>query len=162
MATLIKDLLNGRKVISDNGKFDAWCVYIVEQNNSKQAPFDVTYFTELKQLSSKYYQDKVYNDFVRIYERTTRTIDPIVINLIDQIIATYNTEDQVLIEQWFSVIYGGMIAEENKQNAILKKRVKRLGMHQVLQLNMHPSVAARFSYGKRWRELDQIMKSYNF
>jgi hypothetical protein len=66
------------------------------------------------------------------------------------------------VEQWFTVLYAGMIAEENKQNAILKKRVKRLGMHQVLMLNMPSSVAAKFSYGKKWRDLDAIMRPYGF
>jgi hypothetical protein len=55
-----------------------------------------------------------------------------------------------------------MIAEENKANAILKKRVKRLGVHQVLVLGMPPSEAAKFSNGKKWRDLDAIMKSNGF
>jgi hypothetical protein len=47
------------------------------------------------------------------------------------------------MELWFTVLYAGMISEENKTNAILKKRVKRLGIHQVLIQNSTPSEAGK-------------------
>ena len=159
---LIKELINNRKVIFDTGKFDDWCVYVVEANGSRNAPFDVDYFTDLKTLSTHYTGNKVYDDFVTIYSLTTKSIDANVIIEIDKIVSTYNLAHQVIIEQWFTVLYAGMIAEENKQFAILKKRVKRLGMHQVLIENLPPSIAANFSKGKKWRELDAIMKQKGF
>jgi len=162
MATLIKNLRNNRQVIFDTGRFDDWCVYVVESNGVKKAPFDSTYFSDLHSISQHYQNSKVYNDFVAIYDLTNRSINPQTITLIDNIVLTYNLEHQVVIEQWFSVIYAGMIAEENKANTILKKRVKRLGMHQVLILGMPATEAARFSYGKKWRELDAIMRPYGF
>ena len=55
-----------------------------------------------------------------------------------------------------------MIAEENKGNAILKKRIKRLGMHQVLLENYTPEHAANFSKGKKWKDLDKLMKQKGF
>src|SRR5690606_33392278 len=109
------------------GKFDDWCVYVVESNGNKKAPFDETYFSDLFDISQKYPQNKVYDDFVSIYNMTTKNIDMDVLNIIDNITNTYNIEDRLIIEQWFTVIYAGMIAEENKQFAVLKKRVKRLG-----------------------------------
>jgi hypothetical protein len=162
MTQLIKNLQNNRSVIFDSGKFDKWCVYVVESNGSKNAPFDETYFNQLHQISQKYSNNKVYNDFVMIYERTTKIIDHEVLMLIDEIVATYNQEDKEIVEQWMTVIYAGMIAEENKVNAILKKRIKRLGMHQVLMLNMPARKAAKFSYGRKWRELDEIMRQFGF
>jgi len=81
---------------------------------------------------------------------------------IESIASTYNPEHKDIVEQWFTVIYAGMIAEENKTNAILKKRIKRLGMYQVLILDMEPRRAAKYSYGKKWRELDKEMKTYGF
>jgi hypothetical protein len=162
MATLIKNLRNSRKVIFDTGKFDEWCVYIVDSNGSKNAPYDTTYFTDIKRIANRYPENKIYEDFVLIYDQTTSEIDEDVLSLIDEIVDTYEEEDKTIIEQWFSVIYAGMIAEENKEKAILKKRVKRLGMYQVLVLNMLPSIAANFSKGKKWRDLDAIMKPYGF
>lgn len=75
--------------------------------------------------------------------------------------AEYN-ENQIEVDIWFTVIYAGMVAEENKENAILKKRIKRLGMHQLLIENESPHFAANFSKGRKWRELDLIMKKYGF
>lgn len=158
---LIKNLRNDRKVIFDKGKFDDWCVYVVEANGTKKAPYDVDYFTDLKQLNTLYGNNKVYQDFLKVYHPTDQTISPEVLKLIDDIVMTYQPEHQVIIEQWFTVIYAGMIAEENKQFAILKKRVKHLGIHQTLIQDFNPADAARFSYGKKWRELDVIMKEFN-
>jgi len=160
--TLIKELKHNRKVIFDQGKFDNWCVYVVESDGSKKAPFDNEYFSDLKNISLKYPNNKVYNDFVSIYDITTNMIEQNVLDLIDSIVSTYNIEDQILIEQWFSVIYAGMIAEENKQYAKLKKRIKRLGMHQTLILNFSPYEASKFSYGKKWYDLDKIMQPLGF
>lgn len=162
MPTLIKQLFYDRRVIFDTGSFDEWCVYIVEKNGTKKAPFDVEYFTDLKIISEYYGHNKVYNDFVSIYKLTNKSIDQNVLNLIDDIVCTYEPQFYELIEQWFTVIYAGMIAEENKQFAILKKRVKRLGVHQILVLDYEPEVAANFSKGKKWRDLDVIMKSLGF
>ena len=35
-------------------------------------------------------------------------------------------------------------------------------MHQVLLNNMDPEVAANFSKGKKWQELDKMMKGKGF
>jgi hypothetical protein len=83
------------------------------------------------------------------------------LNNITTIADTYGSDAEE-VDIWLTVIYAGMIAEENKQFAVLKKRVKRLGMHQVLLENMAPAVAANFSKGKKWRELDQIMRPKGF
>lgn len=162
MAKQIKQLQNNRSVVFDTGKFDDWCVYVVESDGSMKAPFDETYFSDLYNISHRYTQNKVYDDFVSIYERTTKSIDPSVLNLIDEIVYTYRPEDRILVEQWFTVIYAGMIAEENKEGAILKKRIKRLGIHQVLILNISARDAAKFSYGKKWKELNAIMTPLGF
>ncbi len=162
MERLIKKLENNYKVVFDSGRFDDWCVYVVDANDNRNAPFDNQYFSDLLNLSKKYTNNKVYEDFVKIYEQTTSNIDNEVIKLIDDIALTYELNDRFLIEKWFTVIYAGMIAEENKERAILKKRIKRLGMHQVLIDKISPQIAANFSRGKKWRELDAIMKQKGF
>ncbi len=162
MSTLIKNLKNNRKVIFGKGRFDDWCVYIVEADGFIKAPLDVTYFSELNTISQKYLNHKIYNDFVQIYNRTDKSVNQEVLMLIESIASTYNDEDKEKIEQWFTVLYAGMIAEENKANAILKKRVKRLGMYQVLMQNIPAIEAAKFSFGKKWRDLDQLMSSFGF
>jgi hypothetical protein len=72
-----------------------------------------------------------------IYNRTTKNVDSKVFELI-AVISRFYDSDATEMELWLNVIYAGMIAEENKENAILKKRIKRLGMHQVLIEGISP------------------------
>ena len=162
MSTLVKNLCNNRCVVFDTGKFDNWCVYVVENNGYRIPPSDKIYFEELYNISKKYPEDKIYSDFISIYDVTEKDIDPKALILIDEIVETYKHEDKAIVEQWFTVLYAGMIAEENKENAILKKRVKRLGMYQTFVLAYPAAEAAKFSYGKKWTELDAMMKKYGF
>ena len=55
-----------------------------------------------------------------------------------------------------------MFAEENKAQAKLKKRIKRLGAHQVLIEGRPPEVAAEFSKGRPWQELDEECRRRGF
>ena len=55
-----------------------------------------------------------------------------------------------------------MIAEENKSKAILKKRIKRLGMYQTLIQQLPAMEAAVFSKGKKWQVLDKICRELGF
>jgi hypothetical protein len=82
MPRLIKKLKNNRSVVFDSGKFDDWCVYVEESNGIRKAPFDETYFTDLVQIAQKYKENKVYQDFVCIYENTTSKINQITLTLI--------------------------------------------------------------------------------
>ena len=144
----------------DKGRIDYWCVYITYPDGKKIAPTDLEYFSRLAFLSSTYTGAVIYNHFVFFYNLTTAQVDMSVVNLIKQI-SNYYGDDAAEIELWFLVIYAGMIAEENKKFAVLKKRIKRLGMHQLLIQNFVPSEAATFSKGKKHTELDIEMKKYN-
>ncbi len=161
MARLIKTISDGSTIEFDSGKFDDWCVYLSRPNKSRYAPTDIEYFTALNEYGDEFSHSRIYNDFVSFYNNTTRTIDEPVLNQITSISRGYGNH-QVDIDVWFTIIYAGMVAEENKQFAILKKRIKRLGMHQVLIDRNEPSFAANFSKGKKWRELDSIMKQKGF
>ena len=154
--------INGLHIVEfDSGRFDQWCVYLKKNGTGRYAPVDEEYFRFFKEMAIKHGVDKVYDDFVKVYNKTTASHSAEVINLIKQIAIAYG-EDAESMEIWLSVIYGGMIAEENKRNMILKKRIKRLGMHQVLKENVEPAVAAKFSFGKKWRELNTLMIEKGF
>lgn len=159
---LIKNLQNNRSVVFDRGNFDTWCVYVVEANGDRYAHLDATYFTYFKDISTLYPEGKVYEDFLSIYNLTTANLDANVITLIDDIVGTYNEEHRIDVEKWFTVIYGGMIAESKKANTRLGRRIKRLGVFQVLIQGMLPTNAANFSKGRGWRELDAIMTNNGF
>lgn len=155
---IIKRIRNNYKVIFDRGTFDDFCVYVSDEYNKKTAPKDVEYFGFFRELSNQHGCDKVYNDFITIYEMTDTTISLGVRDKIEDIVKTYPDDIQFEMEKNLTVIWGGMIAEENKENTYLGKRVKHLGVYQVLKENMDVGEAANFSKNKPWKELDSLMK----
>ena len=161
MSNKLNHFGNGGFIEFDSGCFDGWCVFVTLPGNKRFAPTDVQYFSRLKKLSEKFGPQKIYDDFVVIYNRTTKNVDSKVFELIAVLSRFYET-DAWEMELWLNVIYAGMIAEENKENAILKKRIKRLGIHQVLIDEISPEEAAVFSKGKKWKELDEIMRLKRF
>lgn len=162
MRRLIKTLSTGAEVYYDNGQFDEWCVYVDDHKNAAFAPRDIQYFTTLQQLAAKHTAARLYQDFVAVYDATDRQVRPPTLALIDEISARYGT-DSATVEYTLTVIYAGMVAEQNKAYAVLGKRVKRLGVYQVLMLGMPPSEAANFSKGKKARQvLAPLCQSYGF
>lgn len=145
----------------DRGTFDDWCVVVNTKGEKRYAPKDVEYFSRLQELGKVHGAEQIYNDFLKIYDRTTKEIDPKVTELITLLSNAYG-KDAFEIKKWFVVLYAGMIAEENKAKAILKKRIKRLGMYQTMMLKMPPAEAAVFSKGKKWQALDRVCKGFGF
>ena len=161
MPQKLNQFSNGGIIEFDKGSFDEWCVFVTKPNGERFAPTDIQYFSRLKKLGKKHGLKKIYEDFIVIFNRTTAIPEPGVFTLISFLSRLYGN-DALEMEIWFNVLYAGMIAEENKENAILKKRVKRLGMHQVLIDGMEPEVAAGFSKGIKWQQLDRLMKAKGF
>lgn len=167
MPQTIKKIKDKHIIEFDKGSFDNWCVFLKKENERRYAPKDVEYFSALKQLGNKHLHQKIYDDFLLYYNHTTKNVSKKVLRIITEIAETYD-EDAEEMDIWFSVIYAGMVAEENKENSILGKRIKRLGMYQVLCENMDAEKAANFSrkpenyQGVWWRYLDGLMKERNF
>ncbi len=162
MERLIKKISKDIEIVFDNGKFDMWCVYI-KSPNGKRPPLDTEYFNFFISLGKKYTNEKVYKDFVKIYDLVTHQIKKEATDLIIKIAKEdYKKEDSKEVAINFTVIYAGMVAEQNKQHAVLKERIKRLGMYQILVLNHSSKAAANFSKGKKAKELDLICKQYGF
>ena len=161
MSVHIKTISDGSIIEFDKGSFDEWCVYLKRNGKPRYAPSDVQYFQELSDFGKVYSHNRIYNDFVKIYSLTDSTISSQILNDITKIARTY-IDNSITFDIWFTVIYAGMVAEENKKNAILKKRIKRLGMYQILIEKKSAEYAANFSKGKKWKELDAIMSSLGF
>ena len=161
MPRRINKFSNGGFLEFDKGSFDEWCVYVIRTNGQRFAPSDVQYFSRLEKLAKIHGNQKIYDDFTIIFNRTSQKTDTDVFDLIAILSRSYG-KDQLEMEIWLSVLYAGMVAEENKENAILGRRIKRLGMHQVLLEGVAPKEAAVFSKGKKWRELDELMKTKGF
>jgi len=133
-----------------------------DHKNAPFAPRDFEYFATLKQLASKHTAARLYQDFVTVYDATGCQVRTDTLALIDKIAAAYGG-DAATVEYTLTVIYAGMVAEQNKAYAVLGKRMKRLGVYQVLMLGMAPNEAANFSKGKKARQvLAPLCHSYGF
>lgn len=158
---IIKSFSDGSYLEYDNGKFDEWCVYMVEPNGNKRPPLDIDYFAELKQLSIKYGINTVYSAYVFVYENTRKEVDETGIE------SAYNAstrfvKDQQNVHKIFTILYMSMIAEENKKFTKLGKRIKRLGIHKLLFENASVYEAANFMRGLNWREIDVMCTERGF
>jgi hypothetical protein len=158
MQRIIKRIKVNHKVIFDWGIFDDFCVYVVDKYNMRRAPKDVEYFEFFRDLAKSMGNEKVYDDFLMIYKMTSKEIKQEVRDKIEEIAKTYPENVCFEVEKNFTVIWGGMIAEENKENTRLGKRIKHLGMYQVLIEGMDVKEAANFSKNQTAENLNSIMK----
>ncbi|MBU2491293.1 MAG: hypothetical protein KJ571_01610 [Bacteroidetes bacterium] len=156
MPILIKTFSDNSVLEFDKGKFDNFCVYLTQPNIPRYAPKDAQYFDRLQQLGKVHSSKKLYQDFLQIYNATNGKIETKVLNLITTISQNYGN-DSLEIDKLLTTIYAGMVAEENKAFTKLGKRIKNLGVYQVLIDSLPFNTAANFSKGKKWRELDAIM-----
>jgi hypothetical protein len=161
MSRIIK-MVRGKNLVEfDRGSFDEWCVFLSRPGQPRYAPKDTEYFTILKNMGNRFGHAKIYNDFISYYNQTTKDLDSTILDLITTLSNDYENEAEEM-DTWFTVIYAGMIAEENKDRTYLGKRIKRLGMHQLLLENYDPELAANFSKGKKGHDLSTIMKERGF
>ena len=131
------------------GEFDPWCVYV------QHIPLDKEYFKQLKILSDKYGRDKVYNDFLKVYNIVDENFDnKLGLSIAQEIDSTY---EENTIPLWI-ILYMTMIAEERKENAILKKRIKHLGVYNVLIDECDIDDVVTYMKNVDWKILDKYMK----
>ena len=161
MGKITTTFRDGSYLEYDTGTFDDWCVYLSRPNADRYAPKDFQYFERLYKYSLIHGAEKVYSDFVNIYNKTSKNLSEKVFVDIKEISKSYGA-DELSVAIDFSIIYMGMVAEENKAFTRLGKRIKRLGIYQVLIDKMSPFIAAQYSKGKKWMELNEICKSKGF
>lgn len=161
MGMTVKTFSDGTSLEFGRGKLDEWCVFHKSPNGRKTAPRDEEYFGDLKRFAVKYGTDKVYGDFVRTYDLVDGCVNETDLKTIDAISATYGI-DAERANKLLTILYMAMIAEENKRNARLGKRIKRLGTHVLLKENADPIVAANFMRGIRWQKLDEMCRARGF
>lgn len=156
------ELSNGYKIYFDVGNFDEWCVYIEDINGNAKRPTDIDYFQELYCLKQQYGSQYVYDSFCLIYDVVTENWDLEAkrqcVDICRKVAQNY-TEDTLLL--WLT-FFMTMVAEENKKNMILKKRIKRLAVHKILLLDEPIDVVAKSMDGVGWRTLDAEMQKYGF
>lgn len=161
MGRHIKSFSDGSYLEYSEGSFDSWCVYLIAGDGRRRAPRDVEYFTWLKELADNYGADKVYGDFVRVYDPTGKQPKKNVLDMITEIAASYGGA-AVKADITFTILYAAMIAEENKQNTRLGKRIKRLAVHMILRENCEIAAAAGCLNGKRYQEIARLCEERGF
>jgi hypothetical protein len=152
---------SGDTISFGNGRFDEWCIYVQRKENAPGDylfPLDSWYFTELARINEE--EPWVYEDFLKFYNLTDKEASNLAIKLIPLLAKKY--KETHLVELLYSIIYAGMIAEENKEGTKLGKRIKRLGMHQTLVEKLDPKIAADFSRNMKWREIDEHCRARGF
>ena len=145
---------DGSSLYFGRGKFDNWCVFFSPAKiHIDRIPLDREYFSDIKQLGEKYGNERVYKDFVSLYDKTNYFIEQSVLNSISEIAGRYDKEDLLRVEKLFSILYLTMIAEENKEHAPLGKRIKRLGVYRVLMENCDADKAADEDKKRYWLDI---------
>lgn len=161
MPEVVRVMLDGNTVKFDRGNFDSYCVYLREPTGVRRAPIDGEYFPEIHALGLVYSPDKVYGDFVSLYDLTTEELDVQVLRHIDRAAAQYQNDTQRVV-RLFTILYMAMIAEEKRANTRLGKRIKRLGVHELLVMGRSTSDAANFMRGMGWRAIDAMCQERGF
>ena len=138
------------KVYFAPGSFDNWCIY-VEKGKERFAPTDIWYFVVLDDWAQYLVPDFIYYDFIKIYDAVATDVSHDTLELIERLSFSYPDYDQACLI--WTILYMGMIAEENKTGKILGKRIKRLGIYQLLIERLEPVHAANFSRGRSTLEL---------
>lgn len=161
MPEIVRVMLDGTTIEFDRGNFDSYCVYVREPSGVRRAPTDGEYFAQLHALGLVYSPDKIYGEFVSLYDLTTENLDIQVLRHIDRAAAHYQDASQRVVGL-FTILYMAMIAEEKRANTRLGKRIKRLGVHELLVGGRSVSDAANFMRGMRWRTIDAMCKERGF
>lgn len=145
----------------DKGRFDDWCVYLTQSDGSRRPPRDTDYFLDIKNLSAKYGVERVYKDYVRVYVLTGKQVDSQTLDFISLVAEDYGS-DALKVNIIFSILYMTMIAEEQKQNTRLGKRIKRLGIYVLLMENRTVQESANFMREMGWRDIDSLCRERGF
>jgi hypothetical protein len=151
---LFAELPTGYRISFGPGKFDEWLIYFVSHSNVTYFPKDVEYFSTLDSVGQVYGHMNLYRDFLTLYNwiGTEEVAKPEVIDWICAMAGGYGKYRNRIINV-FAILYAGMVAEEKKEHKVLGKKIKRLGIYQVLIDREQPAFAANFSRGMKAAQL---------
>ena len=71
-------------------------------------------------------------------------------------------DNSLRASKYFLFVYYAMVAEENKKGSKLGKRIKLLGVYQVLIEGMNPLEASNFSKGLKWITISNHCRKRGF
>lgn len=152
---------DGSRLEFDRGNFDEWCVWEVHPDGRRYAPRDVDYFGTLLTLAEQVGHSQVYSDFVAVYEVAGENVTPLGQRIANSCSLKYQ-EFSGLAEKTFMVLLMSMIAENQKRNTRLGKRIKRLGVYELLFKSKNVAYSANFMKGMKWQQIDALCRELGF
>ena len=160
--SVVKLFPDGTFLEYDWGSFDEWCVYLTRPSEGRKPLRDTDYFRVMEVMAVKYGKDRIYADYVSVYDMSGKQVEDAVLEHITRLASRYEPEDILRMDILYTTLYMTMVAEENKANAPLGRRIKRLGIHILLHEGSGVEYAAHFMRGKKWRDLDQLCSARGF
>lgn len=162
----IVEFCNGSKLFHATGNIDDWCVYFEKRGDEPIARRDEEYFGDLMDMKNKYGGERIYRDFVKIYDKTTGQFNPSIFSEIEEIARTY-LEDGLKMMILLSTLYMAMVSEFNylirgKIPSKMKNKLKRLAVYQITMENYTPQKAANFSRNRGSKELTEECRKRGF
>lgn len=156
MGQIVKRFSDGSFLEFGRGRIDNWCVYYNSPGNVRRPPLDRDYFHELKALADTFGTERVYGDFVEIYDLTTRQIGDDVLEHITEIASSYGNSFSLPVDKLFTTFYMAMTAEENYPNTKLGRKIKRLAAYEILFSGREVNDAVVFMKRMGWREINAL------
>ena len=134
------------------GRIDDWCILFqcLEADGMwhRYAPRDKYYFNQLALLAQQYqmglHPEKVWNHMMWLFYRmqnTRRMVDPDVMQEIFTLCRSEYGNLYAMALECFTLIYYGMIAEENKAFSKAGREIKMNGIHKVLMERIPVDIA---------------------
>lgn len=157
----IKRLRNGTVFSYGMGSYDEWCVYESNPEVRAKRVGDYDYFKKIRELGEIYGRAEVFEDFYDVYENTGADVNNKTLSYISRFCEKYH-DDYDKAEYAFCLLYMSMVSEMNKEYSRLGKRVKGLGIHQLLFQKMKIHDIANFTKGKKWFEVAAACEQYGF
>lgn len=162
MGRRIKNFPGGAFLEFDRGSFDDWCVFLARPGQERKALRDEEYFAQMIALAERHGREKLYQDYLKVYEYTGKNLDMRVLRAITGLAKREYGPDALLADYLLTVLYAGMIAEENKENTKLGKRVKRLGVYGILMEGQNAQTAANLTRGMKYQQIEAMCEARGF
>ena len=87
---IVKRFEDGSYLEYAKGSFDDWCVYMVDPKVMfRRPPRDTHYFDFLQRQAETFGADKIYRDFISLYDQTGKEVSDRVLEFIDSLAESY-------------------------------------------------------------------------
>lgn len=147
------------------GQFDNWRVtFMTKEGKAMESPRDTYFFDYYLSLATPQVSTKKIFNALKHLSRHIRKDSPTEFEYLrEEVVSVANqllipSEHHLRFEKATMSLLAAMLSEEKKKFTKLGKKLKILGLYQVLVQGMAPEKAANWSRGKAWKD---ILKEYN-